>query len=128
MLCVLLIGPSNASALTTMLRQVTRFLANHPGCKAYHTNFIVPNPPMYASAIIAAEKVGAKGLAARTMPWLFSDFETGLVKRGLDYLDQGFGYYSIQSTKPASLGYGMHDSPVAVLRCVCQEREALSCS
>ncbi|PWN96918.1 alpha/beta-hydrolase [Tilletiopsis washingtonensis] len=94
---------------------VTRFLANHPGCKAYHTNFIVPNPPMYASAIIAAEKVGAKGLAARTMPWLFSDFETGLVKRGLDYLDQGFGYYSIQSTKPASLGYGMHDSPVAVL-------------
>lgn len=95
---------------------VTRHLALYPGCKIYHTNFAPPNIPPYAKPLVGLESAGWKGIVPKAMSYLFYDqFEIHGVQRGLEYLTTGSGYFAIQSTKPATVGYGLHDSPVAVL-------------
>lgn len=67
---------------------------------------------------MALEMLGNRqgSLVKRLMPMIgFDEFETNGVVSAMKYLQQGSGYFAIQSTKPASLGYGLHDSPVAVL-------------
>jgi epoxide hydrolase len=44
-----------------------------------------------------------------------SDAERARVERIAEYLDEGSGYASIQSTKPQTLAYGLTDSPVGQL-------------
>lgn len=93
-----------------------RLLSLHPACKAFHSNFIVPNPPWYALPGLALDKLGFKSFSQRYMKYAGTPFEVNLLKRALEYVDSGQGYYHIQSTKPASLGYALYDSPVGVLR------------
>ena len=44
-----------------------------------------------------------------------SDSEKARVDRIAEYMDEGSGYASIQSTKPQTIAYGLNDSPVGQL-------------
>ena len=59
-----------------------------------------PTPPEYLSE---------EELAALT------DLERDRVARVGEFMEREFGYISIQSTRPQTLGYGLNDSPVAQL-------------
>jgi pimeloyl-ACP methyl ester carboxylesterase len=48
----------------------------------------------------------------------YSDSESIFLKRFKWFQDTNAAYNSIQNTKPNTLGFAMHDSPVAVLACV----------
>lgn len=87
---------------------LTRLLALHPACKAFHTNVVVPNPPWYASLGLTLGKLGFTG----------SQFERNQFKRTLEFGSTGQGYIHVQSSYPTSLGYALYDSPVGVLRLV----------
>ncbi|WP_042448346.1 epoxide hydrolase family protein [Streptacidiphilus jiangxiensis] len=45
----------------------------------------------------------------------FTDAELARLERLKDYLDDGGGYFQIQATRPQTLAYGLHDSPVGQL-------------
>jgi pimeloyl-ACP methyl ester carboxylesterase len=69
-----------------------------PGCKAVHVNMPIGRPPQGEDA---ASNMTEKEQAAATAAAVFQATETG--------------YQSIQGTKPQTLGYGLHDSPVGLL-------------
>lgn len=62
---------------------VTRCLANHPGCKAYHTNFAPPNPPIWATMGLVMEKFLKKGSLEATLGRLYDQFEVHGIARAL---------------------------------------------
>lgn len=106
---------------------VTRYLALYPACKVFHTNFAPPNIPFYAKPLMLLEQSGWKGIVSKAMTAMYYDpFEVHGVQRGIDYLTTGSGYFNIQSTKPATVGYGLHDSPVAVLSYLVEKFEIWS--
>lgn len=94
---------------------VTRLLARYDACRAYHTNFTVPNIPTYALPVLGLSKMGFTGTTDRLLPYLFDSRDVNILKRGMEYINVGSGYFQIQSTKPATVGYGLYDSPVGIL-------------
>jgi pimeloyl-ACP methyl ester carboxylesterase len=70
---------------------VTRYLSFHPSCKALHT------------------------MVSKMMSYLYDEFEVRGLQRGMQYVTRGNAYFAINSTTPATIGYGMYQSPVAIL-------------
>ena len=86
---------------------ITRCMAKiYPASKALHINMIVGKPPAFTKDPLLA-------LQHALTP--YSERE----KKGLDRLrafyKTGRGYSGEQSTKPQTLGYALHDSPVGLL-------------
>ncbi|PWN40938.1 alpha/beta-hydrolase [Ceraceosorus guamensis] len=94
---------------------ITRLLARYDACTAYHTNFLVPNIPTYALPVMGLAKMGYSSITDRLLPYIFDARDVNLLKRGLEYMSVGSGYYQIQATKPATVGYALYDSPVGIL-------------
>lgn len=84
-------------------RAIGRAYPNH--CKATHLNmaaasFPKPNQPLLFLQFLFT-------------PW--TPIERARLKRIQTFLDDGMGYFAIQSTKPQTIGYSQADSPVALL-------------
>jgi pimeloyl-ACP methyl ester carboxylesterase len=86
-------------------RMMGRLYPDH--VKASHTNFVLAvrmnflwNPWRLLQIVFSG------GLSA---------FEMAGYSRTMWYLNSGFGYFEIQSTRPQSLAYGLADSPVGLL-------------
>ncbi|GIJ82347.1 hypothetical protein Asppvi_000854 [Aspergillus pseudoviridinutans] len=75
--------------------------------KAVHLNFAPVAPPYpWRHPWIFLQSV-------LTLP--FSPKSRALISTTLDYLNRGNAYMRQQETRPQTLGYGLHDSPVALL-------------
>lgn len=75
-------------------------------CAAIHLNLLFTSPP-------------ADGAAAELDP-----AEQAALARSAEYQASGSGYAQIQGTKPQTLAYGMHDSPVALLAWIAEKFQA----
>jgi len=75
-------------------------------CKASHVNMICGHRPRWTSNPVLALQHALAPLSARD--------KDGLARSNW-FLKEGSGYRSEQSTKPQTLGYALHDSPVALL-------------
>lgn len=75
-------------------------------CRATHFNMDVGDKPTFLKNPLLAAEAAVRPLTARE-------------KQGVDrtawFDEEGFGYNLLQSTKPQTLGYGLTDSPVALL-------------
>lgn len=81
-------------------------------CKATHINLILCAPPTWSKNPILA-------LQHRTTSYTEKE-KAGLARS--EWFDQeGFGYNLLQSTKPQTIGYALHDSPVALLSWICEK-------
>ncbi|KAK8147015.1 hypothetical protein G3M48_002267 [Beauveria asiatica] len=87
---------------------ITRRLgADYPeSCVASHVNMAFRGPPAFKETPLT-------WLKHALTPWS-ADEKKGLA-RSAWFREEGFGYNSLQSTKPATLGFAFADSPVAVL-------------
>lgn len=75
--------------------------------KAVHLNFAPVAPPYpWRHPWIFVQSI-------LTLP--FSSRSRALISTTLDYLNRGNAYMRQQETAPQTLGYGLHDSPVALL-------------
>lgn len=75
--------------------------------KAAHFNFFPMTPPYpWKSPIVFLQSL-------LTIP--FSSKYKGYLAGTQDYIAKGSGYMKQQETRPQTLGYGLHDSPVALL-------------
>lgn len=70
---------------------------------------------MYAAPALILVKMGYKDLVLKSMRYFYDDFEYRGLQRGMDYVTNGNAYCLINGTKPSTLGYGMYQSPVAIL-------------
>ncbi|KFA76944.1 hypothetical protein S40288_05190 [Stachybotrys chartarum IBT 40288] len=76
-------------------------------CLATHINMVYfPRPPPYASRPMDA--------LAETVLGRSEDEKKG-VERGRWFMERGYGYNLLQATKPATLGFALTDSPLALL-------------
>lgn len=72
-----------------------------------HVNFLPATPPYpWRNPIIFLQSL-------LTIP--FSSRDKGYLASAQEYLTKGNGYLRQQETRPQTLGYGLHDSPVALL-------------
>ncbi|KAL2395459.1 Epoxide hydrolase 1 [Exophiala dermatitidis] len=79
----------------------------YPGhCKATHFNMDVGAKPTFLKNPLLALEDAIRPLSAR---------EKQGIARTEWFDNEGFGYNLLQSTKPQTLGYGLTDSPVALL-------------
>lgn len=79
----------------------------HPeSVRASHINMIRANPPAFTSNPLLALQHALQPYSARDK----AGFE-----RTKWFMEEGTGYRLLQSTKPQTLGYALHDSPVALL-------------
>lgn len=87
---------------------VTRALGHlYPAhCKASHINYIQAEQPKFSTNPILAAQHAVTPYSAREREGL---------KRQAGFVEEGRGYFFEQATKPQTLGYGLHDSPVALL-------------
>ncbi|KAF7302727.1 EHN domain-containing protein [Mycena chlorophos] len=74
--------------------------------KAWHTNFPVAHHPPFLASPLAY-------LRAKVTP--YSDFEKATLARRIWFVSKGWGYHTLQSTKPQTIGYSLTDSPVGLL-------------
>ncbi|KKZ65620.1 hypothetical protein EMCG_08527 [[Emmonsia] crescens] len=75
-------------------------------CKASHYNMVYTGSPTFKSNPLLA-------LQNALVP--YSEGDKGALKRNERFGREGKGYNHIQSTKPQTLAYGLHDSPIALL-------------
>ncbi|PGH02556.1 hypothetical protein GX51_04583 [Blastomyces parvus] len=75
-------------------------------CKASHYNMVYTGPPSFKTNPLLA-------LQNALMP--YSEDDRKALKRNELFGREGKGYNYIQSTKPQTLAYGLHDSPIALL-------------
>lgn len=77
--------------------------------KAVHTNFPVHTfPKPWVNPIVFIQAIGG----------IVNPFDSTVrtdLAHSQKYLEEGDGYLKEQDTKPQTLGYGLHDSPVALL-------------
>jgi hypothetical protein len=73
---------------------------------ASHINMIRANPPSFSSNPLLATQHALQPYSARDK----AGFE-----RTKWFMEEGTGYRLLQSTKPQTIGYALHDSPVALL-------------
>lgn len=79
----------------------------HPeACLASHINMVRASPPTFTSQPLVA-------LQHALQPYSQRDRD-GLA-RSKWFMEEGSGYRAQQTTKPQTLGYALHDSPVALL-------------
>lgn len=79
----------------------------HPeSCKASHINMIRASPPTLL-------KNPWQTLKHSVLP--YSAREKAGLERTKWFADEGSGYRTLQCTKPATIGFALHDSPVALL-------------
>ena len=74
--------------------------------KASHINMIQAQPPTYKKHPILAAQHAITHYSTRE--------KEGLARSGW-FGKEGIGYYYEQSTKPQTIGYGLADSPAALL-------------
>lgn len=74
-------------------------------CMACHVNCLGAKPGLL--------DLGWLGLKSKL--GLLSDREKRETKQMQDHLRRGMGYLAIQSTRPSTIGFGLEDSPVALL-------------
>jgi len=86
---------------------VTRFLGRlYPKhCVASHLNMVLAKPPTLWKHPL---------LYLRSLFPMTAEERAGM-QRSKEFTDQGFGYNLLQSTKPATIGLALKDSPVALL-------------
>ncbi|KAF8654617.1 hypothetical protein AX16_003528 [Volvariella volvacea WC 439] len=72
--------------------------------KAWHTNYPLAPPPPSATGAFDATALSSSDA-----------IEKAAAERTAWFLNHGSGYYWLQTTKPQTLGYGLSDSPVALL-------------
>ncbi|KAI0404475.1 microsomal epoxide hydrolase [Xylaria palmicola] len=77
--------------------------AQHLNLDRYPKPTLLRNPLAYLRTMVSALVTG------------FSEREKKGFERTKWFQDEGSGYFSIQSTRPQTLGYGLSDSPVALL-------------
>ncbi|KAF2455046.1 epoxide hydrolase [Lineolata rhizophorae] len=86
----------------------------YPGSlRVLHTNMVMAGPPSpwrrpLAFAAFAASMLGY------FVGWM-ADADAAGLKRAKHFMENGMGYYHMQSTRPQTLGYGLADSPVGLL-------------
>ncbi|KAK7899885.1 hypothetical protein LTR67_003631 [Exophiala xenobiotica] len=85
-------------------RTISKLYPQH--CKATHFNMDVGQAPSFLKNPLLAAEAALKPLSERE--------QQGITRT--EWFDkEGFGYNLLQSTKPQTLGYGLTDSPVALL-------------
>ncbi|KAK5189328.1 hypothetical protein LTR99_008699 [Exophiala xenobiotica] len=85
-------------------RTISKLYPQH--CKATHFNMDVGQAPSFLKNPLLAAEAALKPLSERE--------QQGITRT--EWFDkEGFGYNLLQSTKPQTLGYGLTDSPVAIL-------------
>lgn len=76
-------------------------------CLASHTNFVrVTKPP-------TTTENPSVSLQNSVTP--YEEWEKAGLERSKWFMEEGFGYNLIQATKPATVGFALRDSPVALL-------------
>ncbi|KAL4262636.1 peptidase S33 family protein [Pleurotus pulmonarius] len=88
---------------------ITRHIASEYGgkaCKAWHTNIPIGSPPHPVYQPLSY-------LRYALTP--YKPHEKAGLERSAMFALKGFGYFAIQSTRPQTLGYGLADSPIALL-------------
>lgn len=86
-------------------RTISQFYPQHT--QAIHLNFIPVIPPFPWRSPYQFLK------SLISVP--FSAKDRGFIARSLGYLTRGNAYMKQQETRPQTLGYGLHDSPVGLL-------------
>lgn len=89
---------------------ISKFAALQYGpkhCKAVHFNFMwwVNEPKLLQNPLLWLQY----NLRSHT------ETDKDLLKRRAWFFREGFGYNILQNTKPQTVGYGLHDSPVGLL-------------
>jgi microsomal epoxide hydrolase len=86
-------------------RTIAQFYSQHT--QAIHLNFIPVTPPypwrspyQFIKSLISVP---------------FSAKDRGFIARSVGYLTRGNAYMKQQETRPQTLGYGLHDSPIGLL-------------
>jgi len=74
--------------------------------KAWHTNFPVAGPP---------HPIHRPLLLLSHLFTRYSPKEKAGLEQAMEFHKMGWGYYTQQSTRPQTLGYGLADSPVGLL-------------
>ncbi|KAJ5172464.1 Alpha/beta hydrolase fold-1 [Penicillium capsulatum] len=86
-------------------RTMSQYYAAHT--RAIHLNFIPVIPPYpWRSPFRFVQSLGSVPFSAR---------DRAKVARTIGYVTTGNAYMKIMETKPQTIGYGLHDSPVALL-------------
>ncbi|KAF4972590.1 hypothetical protein FSARC_863 [Fusarium sarcochroum] len=95
--------------------QVCRYLGSKftKNCRRVHVN-MCPAPPPKSFMLLQSSWVPAS-IRDFFLSWLYTPIERMLCQRSLDFGANGFAYAHIQGTKPATLGWGLMDSPVGHL-------------
>jgi hypothetical protein len=90
-----------------MISRVMAYLYGPTHVKAAHLNFVLVFPPYpWRNPILFLQTLF-------TLPFSRKDWAKLMSTR--KYLDDGSGYLKQQDTRPQTLGYALHDSPVALL-------------
>ncbi|KAF2272984.1 alpha/beta-hydrolase [Westerdykella ornata] len=89
---------------TTITRVMGYLYPKH--VKASHINMVISPPPKPTSAPLQVLKA--------LLRWFTAEEKAGF-ERTMWFHKQGSGYYNLQNTKPQTLGYALHDSPVGLL-------------
>ncbi|TFK73183.1 alpha/beta-hydrolase [Pluteus cervinus] len=84
-------------------REIAHSYPKH--CKAWHTNFPLAPAPRVFQPLAFVSNIFAHVSAS----------EWAGIERTKWYFDKSSGYFKQQSTQPQTLGYGLADSPVALL-------------
>ncbi|KZO95951.1 epoxide hydrolase [Calocera viscosa TUFC12733] len=96
---------------------VTRALtANHGDhCVLAHFNNLLELPPAYHYPVLTAMALLPKWAGRRVGSTILTQPEMDGLDRQMQFRKTGLGYVSIQSTKPATIGYALVDHPVGLL-------------
>ncbi|KAF9041668.1 Alpha/Beta hydrolase protein [Panaeolus papilionaceus] len=92
---------------------ITRYIGclyGHEHAKAWHTNFSRPEQFNFPPTLKSSPYIYLTSLLTP-----YSEAEKEGLKRTEWFLGKGFGYNSLQSTKPQTIGYSLADSPVGLL-------------
>ncbi|KAJ5176240.1 Alpha/beta hydrolase fold-1 [Penicillium canariense] len=86
-------------------RAMAQYYAKH--IQAIHLNFIPVVPPYpWRSPLRFLQSLASVPFSAK---------DRACIARTMDYAQRGNAYMKQQATRPETLGYGLHDSPVALL-------------
>ncbi|KAG6830679.1 hypothetical protein H0H87_007410 [Tephrocybe sp. NHM501043] len=106
-------GPKKKGFALNQYAEITRRMARLYGpehIKAWHTNFPCTSPPSLKRPLLLISHL------LSYLPFLgYTEREKNGIKRTIEFLSSGSGYFAIQSTRPQTLGYGLTDSPVGLL-------------
>lgn len=83
------------------------------GCRAVHLNFLPTLPGgKYGGGLLMALP---EAVSQKLADWTMSEEERKAVRKALLYNGYGSAYYKIQRERPSQIGFGLIDSPVAIL-------------